>query len=192
MDFKRIMLANPRVAGKRISANKNFCQYFSQQLLQEDKFIASVEKILEETKLAAKWLNLDITETVLIDNEEKVMEVLKQISKMGISISIDDFGTGYSSLSHIKNFTVDTLKIDKSFVTNVHSDEIDAAIVKAIMTIANQLQLNTVAEGIETQDQLLALWKENCKQIQGYLYSPPVSPRQIEQYIGSKGTVRGH
>lgn len=159
------------------------------QLQQRDKFIAQVERILEETKLNPKWLEFEITETILIEKEETLLHTLHQIDKMGISISIDDFGTGYSSMSQLKNFEVKTLKIDQSFIEDVHSDETSKAIVKSIMTLANQLQLNTIAEGVENQEQLLAVWEENCKEIQGYYFSPPVSPQEIESLLSEKRKI---
>ncbi|WP_394238445.1 EAL domain-containing protein [Niallia oryzisoli] len=160
------------------------------QLQQRDKFIQLLEKVLAETQLDAKWLDLEITETILIENKEDLIETLQQIRSMGVSLSIDDFGTGYSSMSHLKYFAVNTLKIDRSFVNDVHSNEISEAIIKSIMTLAKQLNLNTIAEGIETQDQLKKVWQEDCKQMQGYYYSPPASPQQIETLLErSRGAV---
>lgn len=153
------------------------------QLLQKNKFFETVEQVLEEAALEAKWLDLEITETVLMQNEKEVMEVLQKLHKRGVSISIDDFGTGYSSMSHLKSFAVNTLKIDRSFVKDIHSDKTSEAIVKSIMTLAEKLQLNTVAEGVENEEQLSAVFKENCKEMQGYYFSPPVAPKQIEQYF---------
>lgn len=153
------------------------------QLRQREKFLATIENILDETGLEAKWLDLEITETVLMENEEEFISILQQIRNMGISISIDDFGTGYSSMSHMKNFAVNTIKIDRSFIRDLHSDKTSAAIVKSIITLAEHLQLNTIAEGIENEEQLQAVFKEKCREMQGYYYSPPVPPEQMEQYL---------
>lgn len=120
-------------------------------------------------------LDLEITESVLLQDVDKTLIELRALKEAGISLSIDDFGTGYSSLSYLKRFPIDTIKIDRSFVKDLHQDADDAAICAAILAMAHQLGLNVVAEGVETREQLAFLRQHNCNHIQGYLCSKPLS-----------------
>jgi diguanylate cyclase (GGDEF)-like protein/PAS domain S-box-containing protein len=147
----------------------------SARQLQQRDLVSSVERILADSGLPAQSLELEITESIAIQAPELTMSVLAQLRRMGVRISIDDFGTGYSSLSYLKRFPIDTVKIDQNFVRDLASDEGDAAIISAVISIARALRLNVVAEGVETNEQLAFLRRERCAHVQGFLHSPAVS-----------------
>lgn len=151
--------------------------------LERKDFIERVEGILEETGVDGKYLEFEITETVIMQNPEFAVKILNQLRERGIHISIDDFGTGYSSLAHLKKFSVNTLKIDKSFVNDVAQDSTDAAIASAIIAMGKSLNLSVIAEGVETEEQREFLKKENCNEMQGYLFSKPVSAEKISELL---------
>ena len=119
-----------------------------------------------------------MTESLLIENPEATLEMLREIKEMGLKISVDDFGTGYSSLSYLKSLPLDELKIDRSFVSGVPGDADDVAIVTAIIAMAHSLGLTVVAEGVETEEQLAFLEEQGCDEYQGFLFSRPVAPDQ--------------
>lgn len=114
---------------------------------------------------------------------EEAIEKLHELKLMGISVAIDDFGTGYSSLNYLKRFPIDTLKIDRSFVTQMMENEENLAIVRTIVALAQNLGMDVVAEGVETEDQLKLLRKLECENGQGYLFSTPLGGRQLNQFI---------
>ncbi len=124
--------------------------------------------------IETKNLELEITESVLLQDVDRTLIELKLLKEAGISLSIDDFGTGYSSLSYLKRFPIDTIKIDRSFVKDLHKDTDDAAICAAILAMSQQLGLNVVAEGVETREQLEFLQLHGCDHIQGYICSKPL------------------
>lgn len=138
---------------------------------------------LKETGLDPNYLELEITESALMHNPEKAIETLGELKAIGIQISIDDFGTGYSSLSYLRQFPFDTLKLDRSFVTQAANDEKDAAITIAILQMARNLNLKIVAEGVETASQLAFLHSHQCDEIQGYWFSPPLSAEALEELL---------
>jgi len=140
---------------------------------------------LKETGLDPSYLELEITESALMCNPEGAIETLGELKAIGIQISIDDFGTGYSSLSYLRQFPFDTLKLDRSFVSEVTKDEKDAAITTAILQMARSLNLKIVAEGVETASQLAFLRSHECDEIQGYLFSPPLSAQNFEELLRS-------
>ena len=148
----------------------------SVQFKQGD-FIEKIEQALKETGLAAEYLEVELTESCLMEDVDKNIDILNDIKKMGVAIAIDDFGTGYSSLSYLKRFPIDTLKIDRSFITNVQDKRggDNAAIVTAIMALSHSLRLDVVAEGVETAQELAYLHALGCKTIQGFLFSKPLS-----------------
>ena len=155
--------------------------------------VQTIERILEETGLEPQLLELEITESVTV-NIEQTITTLHELKKLGVKISIDDFGTGFSSLNYLKQFPVDTLKIDQSFVRELSDDTSDATIVKTIISMAHNLKLNVVAEGIETQEQLIFLQQHLCNEGQGYYFSKPVPADELEarmsemaQLINEKG-----
>ncbi|WP_342430982.1 EAL domain-containing protein [Neobacillus sp. FSL H8-0543] len=156
--------------------------------LEDSKFIEKVEAIINETGLNPKWLEFEVTESVLADIKSTV-SVLKEIQKLGIQISIDDFGTGYSSLSYIKELPINTLKLDQSFVKDIHMNEESKAIAKAIINLANSIGLNVIAEGIELQEHVDELNKDGYSLGQGYYYSRPLKVEAFKDFMNSSFTV---
>ena len=156
----------------------------SGQQFQESELIEKVESVLEETGLQGKSLKLEITESTLIDNLERVTDIILHLRKKDIQFSIDDFGTGYSSLSYLHRFPVDTIKIDRSFVSQMQADD-NSAIVKAIITLAHMLNMDVIAEGIETTSQLAQLRLLQCEYGQGFFFSKPLSRAEAEALIAS-------
>lgn len=158
--------------------------------LQQRNFIEVVTEILAETGLSANHLEFEITETVIMQNPDFTISVLNKLRDMGVQISIDDFGTGYSSLSHLKRFSVNTLKIDKTFVREVESNSTDAAIATAIIAMGNSLNLRVIAEGVETKGQFDFLRDKLCDEMQGFYFSRPMPPEKVLEFMQGK-TVKG-
>ncbi|MFB3162435.1 EAL domain-containing protein [Neobacillus sp. 179-J 1A1 HS] len=158
-----------------VSVNISMRQFY------DDNFVESVMNILKETNLGAHYLDLEITESISMTNINSVICRLNDLKAMGISISIDDFGTGYSSLSYLKKFPINSLKIDRSFVKDITSNSENRAIVKTIISMANNLNLDVIAEGVETEEELLFLKSNGCLVVQGYLLSPPLSGEEFER-----------
>ncbi len=150
----------------------------SPRQFQDPGLVDTVEKILADTGFPAAFLDLEITESTAMQNAELSLSILKRLKDMGIRISIDDFGTGYSSLSYLKRFPIDTVKIDQDFVRDLTND--DAAIITAVISMARALNLRVIAEGVETEEQLAFLRREQCAEMQGFLYSEPLSPVEFE------------
>ena len=136
--------------------------------------VETVERVLEETQIDPSCLELEITESILMQNLSMAVATLQALSSKGIRISIDDFGTGYSSLSYIKRLPIHTIKIDKTFVGDISTDQDDAAIVSAIIAMAHSLRLKVVAEGVETQEQFDFLLNQGCDAMQGFFFSKPL------------------
>ncbi|WP_445776988.1 EAL domain-containing protein [Shewanella sp.] len=139
-----------------------------------------IESILRLTKLPAKHLELEITEGTVIKNPEQAIKVMQQLAKMGVSLALDDFGTGYSSLSYLKRFPINCLKIDKTFVDDIDKSDRDLKMVDSIITIAHNMGLSVVGEGVEQTAQLNILKALNCEEIQGYIYSKPIKETEFE------------
>ena len=161
----------------RISVN------FSARQFQQATFITDVAHILKDTNLDPRWLELELTESSIMKNPEEAIEKLHELKLMGISVAIDDFGTGYSSLNYLKRFPIDTLKIDKSFVSDVCKDPHDTAIVRAIINLGHALDLTVVAEGVETKEQLQYLSALECDVVQGFLFSKALSAKAFEELL---------
>ncbi|MDO8413363.1 MAG: EAL domain-containing protein, partial [Gallionellaceae bacterium] len=142
---------------------------------QHKDFISQIKAVLQNTKMAARKLVLEITESIAMKNISFSLELLSELRAMGLSIAIDDFGTGYSSLSYLKRFPINTLKIDRSFINDVTRNSDDAAITNAIIAMSHNLKLRVIAEGVETPDQLAFLKAQHCDEAQGYLFSRPIS-----------------
>ena len=159
------------------------------QFSQPD-FISQIRLILEETELDPRCLKLEITESVMMDNAEMVTSMLTQLRDLGIQLSIDDFGTGYSSLSYLHRFPIDTLKIDRSFVGRMGIVDENSEIVRTIITLATNLGMTVIAEGIETHEQLIKLKALNCEYGQGYLFSRPVAASAIPALLEVKSFGR--
>lgn len=150
----------------------------------EDKNLMEIlQRILRETNMQAEFLELEITESILMKNAEQDIATLQELSRIGMRFAIDDFGTGYSSLTYLKRFPIDILKIDKAFVRDITTDTDDAAIVCAITTIAHSLGIKTVAEGVETLEQLELLRSQGCDFVQGFYFSEPLSGAAIERWF---------
>jgi diguanylate cyclase (GGDEF)-like protein/PAS domain S-box-containing protein len=157
------------------------------QFAQED-LVGVIERVLQETGLSAGHLELEITESMLMKDADHSVWNLFQLKQLGVTLSIDDFGTGYSSLSYLRHFPVGYLKIDRSFVRDATNNANDAAIVGAIISMAHQLGLKVVAEGVETEAHRALLHDYGCDQMQGYLISAPLPPQQFEQFVRDSGT----
>jgi EAL domain-containing protein (putative c-di-GMP-specific phosphodiesterase class I) len=139
----------------------------------------SVVGALGASGLPASRLELEITETVLLQDSKSVLDVLHQIRELGVRISMDDFGTGYSSLSYLRSFPFDKIKIDRSFIRELGKKNDCVAIIRAVTRLGRSLGMITTAEGVETKEQLGILRAEGCTQVQGYLFSPPVPVAQV-------------
>jgi len=151
-----------------VAVNLSALQFRQHDLLEQ------ILQILRETGIHPQQLELEITESTIMDNIDAAASTMRALHCSGIRISIDDFGTGYSSLNHLKRFPIKTIKIDRSFIRDITTDSDDAAIVGAIISMAHNMELNVIAEGVETGEQLEFLRKLHCDEIQGFLFSPPV------------------
>jgi len=152
---------------------------FSAKQFRQKTLAQSIARILRESGVPAADIELEMTESLLMENSDEVAENLKQLGDMGLGIAIDDFGTGYSSLSYLKRFTIHTLKIDRSFVQDIASDPDDAAIVTAIIALAHSLEMKVIAEGVELATQLEFLKQHGCDQYQGKHFSPALSATEM-------------
>lgn len=155
-----------------VAVNLSIRQFFQQDLVER------VEVILAKTNLDPRYLELEITESMTMDTGHTI-KVLHDLKNLGVKIAVDDFGTGYSSMSYLKDFPMDCLKIDRSFVRNVQSNDHDGALISMIISMAKHLNLKVVAEGVEEVDQLAFLAERDCDIIQGYLFSKPISPEEL-------------
>ncbi len=145
----------------------------SARQFQHRHFLRQLKEILELTQADPSTIELEITESLIMENAQHSISIMKKLKDMGFALAIDDFGTGYSSLSYLKQFPIDTLKVDQAFIRNLESDDKDKSIVRAIIDLAKHLDLKTVAEGVETQGQWHFLKDLECDYIQGYLFSKP-------------------
>ena len=152
----------------RVSVNLSVHQ------LRQGKLVSLVRQVLEETGLAPQWLELELTESQLLDSVEHIITTFQQLRDLGVKLAIDDFGTGYSSLSYLRRFPVDYVKIDRAFISGLGDGTEDAAIIQAIISMAHSLGLKVVAEGVENQSQLEFLRSHGCDEVQGYLISRPI------------------
>jgi diguanylate cyclase (GGDEF)-like protein/PAS domain S-box-containing protein len=154
----------------------------AQQFYRGD-IVRAVRDALDESGLAPEWLELELTESLTLDDTEVTIRVMEELKAMGVKLALDDFGTGWSSLGYLRRFPLDRIKIDRSFVRDIVNDHSTAAIVHSILGLARDLNLDCVAEGVETADQLEHLRRQNCAEIQGYLFSRPVEIAQIEDLL---------
>jgi diguanylate cyclase (GGDEF)-like protein/PAS domain S-box-containing protein len=148
-------------------------------------FISQLEKRCKDANISPSFVELEITESYIMHHPEKSIEILDELHQKGFKISIDDFGTGYSSLSYLKKLPVDKLKIDRSFIKDLPQDSEDSAITKTIITLAKNLNLEVIAEGVETQAQELFLQENGCDSVQGYFYAKPMDKARLEEYFKS-------
>jgi diguanylate cyclase (GGDEF)-like protein len=162
----------------------------SARQLQQASFLEQVVQVLDETGLESDCLGLELTETSIIENAESAAELLTELRKLGVSVAIDDFGTGYSSLSYLKQLPIDTVKLDRSFVNDATTNPDDAALVMAVVTLAHNLRLKVIAEGVETEEQMNFLRLLRCDEGQGYLFSKPVPANVFEGLMVSESRVK--
>lgn len=150
---------------------------FSNKQFRQRNLTSRIEELLRENDLSAEHLVIEVTENSMMENIDKSMEILHEIRDMGISIALDDFGTGYSSLGYLKNFPVTHVKIDRSFIADIETNERDATLVRSIINMAHGMNLQVTAEGVENEDQVSMLYDYGCNEMQGFLFSRPV-PQQ--------------
>lgn len=155
----------------------------SSRRFNSSEIVERVKDVLEETNLEPQYLELEITESQLMYDAEQEIKTLENLRLLGIKLSIDDFGTGYSSLSYLAKFPIDYIKIDRSFIKDLEDNKLNETIVSAIITLAKKLNLEIVAEGVETIEQLAFLQGEKVEKYQGYYYSPPVPANEIEEKL---------
>lgn len=151
--------------------------------LRQRGFIDLVKSVLKETGLKPEFLELEITESVLMESLEKSVAILNELRKIGVKTALDDFGTGYSSLNYLIKIPIDTLKIDKTFIDNVCTNYSQKSIIEGIIIIAHEMALDVVAEGVEVQEQLKILTDKKCDKIQGYFFSKPYEAKYIEKIL---------
>lgn len=163
----------------RIAINLSGRQFVRQDLL------GMIRAALKKARIEPQCLELELTESAIMENVNETIETLRALRKLGVHLSIDDFGTGYSSMAYLKRFTIDKLKIDQSFIRDLATDSDDAAIVTATIAMAHNLNLTVIAEGVETQDQLKFLKDNGCEQMQGYYFSRPLPAAQITDLLRS-------
>ncbi|WP_246320953.1 bifunctional diguanylate cyclase/phosphodiesterase [Paenibacillus germinis] len=157
----------------------------SSRQFQQNNLVEMVSKTLKETELDPQYLELELTESIIQDSKYAIT-TMQKLKAMGIHLSIDDFGTGYSSLSYLKLFPIDSLKIDRSFTSNIFEDSKDAALVHTIIAMAHNLDLKVIAEGVETQEQLHFLQQRQCNEAQGYFFSRPVSGEELSIFLKNR------
>ncbi|HKN18697.1 MAG TPA: EAL domain-containing protein, partial [Dissulfurispiraceae bacterium] len=157
----------------------------SRQFDQKD-LIKMVRDALNETRLSPQYLELEVTESTVMRNPEEAIQTLKELKEMGIRIAVDDFGTGYSSLSYLKQLPLDCLKIDRSFIKNVSSNVNDATIVRTIIAMAHSMNMEVIAEGVETERQSVFLQEHGCDAMQGFLFYRPLPAEDISKLIAKE------
>ena len=168
----------------RVAVNLSPRQFADPQL------VATIDCILRETGLAPRYLEIELTENLIMTEIARAVDILAELKSHGIQLSIDDFGTGYSSLSYLKRFPIDVLKIDRTFVKDIGQDADDEAIVKSIISLAHSLKLHVIAEGVETPEQLAFLAEHGCDEFQGFYYSRPLAPQVFARMLSEQRPVR--
>lgn len=146
-------------------------------------FCHTLERLLQDLEIAPHFIELELTETVLAKNIDRAQSILKQLAHMGVHLALDDFGTGYSSLGYLKRFPVSALKIDRAFICNLHQDPRDMAIVSTIVALGRGLNLRVVAEGVETNEQVVLLQQLGCTHAQGYRITPPLATYEVAKFL---------
>jgi EAL domain-containing protein (putative c-di-GMP-specific phosphodiesterase class I) len=172
-------------AGHQVAVSVNV----SMRQLESDRLVADVRAALAESNLAPSWLTLEITESALMRDARVTVDRLKELKGIGVNIAIDDFGTGYSSMAYLRQFPVDVLKIDRSFVADMSESPDAEALIHTLVELGRTLGLVTLAEGIEAESQLEVLRRERCDVGQGYMFSRPVSPRAIDRLLAQPAPV---
>ena len=159
------------------------------QQLKQKNLIETIREILRVTGLEAKYLELELTENVILSNID-IIKTITALKKIGVTIAIDDFGTGYSSLSYLHKIPIDRLKIDSSFIQHIQSTADDEVIIRAVIAVAKNLNLEVLAEGVETVEQLDFLKKYECGDVQGFYFSRPLAVNEIENYFRNPGLIK--
>jgi len=168
----------------RVAVNVSGAQFYQSDL------VGMVRGVLDETGLEAKFLELEVTESMFMQDITHTIDTLKSLNSLGVEVAIDDFGTGYSSLSYLRQFPIDRLKIDQSFIRNALNNPDDASIARTIVRLGHSLNLRVIAEGVETREHEALLRAEGCDEVQGYRYSRPVPPEKLMAFIaGYKGDL---
>ena len=167
----------------RMSVNLSAHQFWHRDLTQE------VTEILEQENLDARHLELELTESVCVQEIDQTIKQMEAMQRLGVSLALDDFGTGYSSLAQLKLLPLNVLKVDKSFIQGIEDNKQDGNIVKAIIDIASNLELNVVIEGVETKEQCDLLWKSRARIIQGYFFSKPLKSQELEKLFHRQWSV---
>ena len=155
----------------------------------ERNLINRIEHALQESGLAPMYLELELTESLIMQDLEQAISKMKELQAMGIKLSIDDFGTGYSSLAALKSFPISRLKIDQSFIRDLPDNENDKAIATAVISLGRTLNLRVIAEGVETEAQRIFLRDNGCDEMQGYLFSEPAAVSDIAQLLGRQPAI---
>lgn len=153
--------------------------------LQRQDMVALVSSILAETGLPARYLELEITERVIMGDSEELIDTLEALRRLGVRLALDDFGTGYSSLSYLKSFPFDVLKIDQSFVRGITTSPDDLAITEAVIALGNRLRLEVLAEGVESPEHVRMLLERGCRHMQGFNFSAALQPAELAQWLKS-------
>ncbi|MGE4284222.1 MAG: putative bifunctional diguanylate cyclase/phosphodiesterase [Clostridia bacterium] len=155
----------------------------SARQFQQPGLVEMITQMLKEIGMEQEWLGLEITETIAMQDLDYAIGILNKLQQLGIHISLDDFGTGYSSLNYLKRLPINTVKIDKAFVKDITINVSEQAIAGGLISMAHNMGLDVVAEGVETEEQLEFLQKENCDKVQGFLFSKPIPPEEFEQLL---------
>jgi EAL domain-containing protein (putative c-di-GMP-specific phosphodiesterase class I) len=169
----------------KISVNMSAQQFRGHDLA------GTIARVLEDTGMSGEHLVLELTENILMQNTEQTILVLKELSSMGLGLAMDDFGTGYSSLNYLKRFPLGIMKIDRSFIKDIINGKEEAAIVKAIIAMAQSLKLKVIAEGVETEEQLQFLAGYGCNEVQGYLFSVPLPAEDVPGLLAREREENG-
>ena len=158
---------------------------FSARHLAQENIVHRLESVLERSSLPPEDLKIEITESLIMTNPELAAQTLAQIKELGVTLSLDDFGTGYSSLSYLRRFPIDTLKMDRSFVGRMDTDERDMELVRMIIMLAHTLGMEVVGEGIETDSQVALLRELNCEFGQGYFFARPLTEDDAAEMLSA-------
>jgi len=155
--------------------------------LKQNDFAEKVKRILDKTGLKPEFLEIEITESILIDSFD-IVDMLWELKKLGVKISLDDFGTGFSSLNYLTKLPLNTLKVDKTFVDNIKTDSKEKAVIESIISLVHKLELEVIAEGVETKEQLEYLIQSNCNNVQGFLFCKPLIESELRDIV-KKGEI---
>jgi len=167
----------------RMAVNLSVRQFMSPTLLDD------VVGTIAETGMDPRWIELEVTESVMMPEPEQAVKLLRKLKAIGVRLTIDDFGTGYSSLAYLKRLPIDCVKIDASFVRGIPVDASDVAITETILAMSRSLGLKVVAEGVETRDQVRFLERRGCDEMQGYYFSKPLPAEQLTAYLREREAV---